>query len=412
MTLTEASVPVSSSDLTSIQASVEQPVQASMPEIIPDASEQVTDDDIKDLSPNVQGTIFDPTYQVSFDSLKHTSRFKQPATQAVHPDERSQAFGPLLKSVLEDISNHAIQNEESFTWIKDDLAKIESQVMSAQIAHMRGSAQAAVGECRKEFQELNDATNAKLIALQDNFTQRLNTLETSLSDATSARLLAMEERLDKRLDVLQDSMSQIATQMSLLTEHFLGSDDGNKGEDKAEDKEDKAAEAKREKQGEKRKASSSRSHPPPPKRQAPPSSSQKYDIPSWIPLAGVRESAEPRRETPRALYPNLPIPTRARLEQFDIPLQRASIPEPTDPKILAEERKLSDLERTFRICLRYIGIDPSDWDTHFILYKQRQKDENKLVLDKDHEAMMTLDDQLTEAVRAEMASRYVIRSSR
>ena len=64
-----------------------------------------------------------------------------------------------------------------------------------------------------------------------------------MNDATSAKLLAMQERFDKRLDDITDSLSQIAHQVSVLTNHFLKSDDGNKGEEK--------------KKGEKRKASSS-----------------------------------------------------------------------------------------------------------------------------------------------------------
>ena len=78
-------------------------------------------------------------------------------------------------------------------------------------------------------------------------------LETSLNDAISAKILAMEERLNKCLDDLAVSMSQIANQVSLLTDHFMQSDDGNKEEEK--------------RKGEKKRGSSSRAQrPPPPNR--------------------------------------------------------------------------------------------------------------------------------------------------
>ena len=141
-----------------------------------------------------------------------------------------------------------------------------------------------------------------------------------------------------------------------------------------------------------------------------PPSQSALNLPSWITASGAPSGT--LREPPRALYPNLPIPTRALLEQFDIPLQRTSIPEPTDPQILAEERKMTDFNQAFRICLRYIGIDPTDWDNHFTIFKKRQQEENKLIINKDHEAMMILEDNLTEAIRAEMPKRYKVRSRR
>ena len=159
-------------------------------------------------------------------------------------------------------------------------------------------------------------------------------------------------------------MSQIGHQVSLLTEHFLKTDDGNKGEEIKEG-ENKGKEKK------KRKTSSSRaSSPPPPKRQS--------------------------------VMHSLPIPSRALLEQFDIPFTRPPIPEPSDPNIIAKEKKKSDFVRTFRICLRMIGIDLAEWDKWFVAYRKRQQEEKKSVISKDHASMIKLEESIFEAIKTEV----------
>ena len=154
-------------------------------------------------------------------------------------------------------------------------------------------------------------------------------------------------------------MSQISNQLSLLTAHFIKGDDGNKGEEKKEEK----------RKG-KRKESSSRASSPPSKPQA------------------------------QSVLRSLPIPSRALLEQFDVPFTRPPILEPSDPKIIAKEAKKSEFVRAFRICLRMIGIDPVEWDKQFSAYKERQ--EKKSVISKEDVALIKLEENISEAIRTEV----------